>query len=453
MIARLAFVFGLMGCTMASAIVPAEALSGGATTSFDTGRNAFSHSLANITTVTRRHHAVGNSLFSENWVAAPASATSRDGLGPMFNARSCSGCHFLDGRGAPPEPDKDSAALLVRISIMENGRAVPDPVYGGQIQPRSLPGGAPEAQVSVRWSEHEETYPDGKEITLRKPVLEFSAWADGPPSHPLLTSPRIANAVHGLGLLEAVPEAAIRSLADPEDADKDGISGRANEAWDKTLQKRMLGRFGWKASQPSVRQQTAEAFLGDMGITSPVNPQEAFTPAQKARLASLPSGGEPEIPENLLQHVTTYMRTLAPPARRDVDDPVVRRGSVLFNDLKCARCHVPLMVTGEVSDITELSNQIIRPYTDLLLHDMGEGLADGRPDEDATGVEWRTPPLWGMGLQKAVNGHTTFLHDGRARNAEEAILWHGGEAAASRDAFMRLPQSDRADLLRFLDSL
>jgi CxxC motif-containing protein (DUF1111 family) len=421
-------------------------------TSSDTGRNAFSHSITNLPTPIRRSLAVGNSLFSENWIAAPGSAVSRDGLGPIFNARSCSSCHLFDGRGAPPEAGNESPSLLIRISIMEGGKAVPHPVYGDQIQQRALPGFEPEARVTLQWSDHPMSYADGSQVVLRKPVITLSDWRDGEPGA-LLTSPRIANAAHGLGLLETVPDATLRSLADPDDADGDGISGRPNMVWDKTAQRMVLGRFGWKANQPSLRQQTADAFAGDIGITSPVNPHENYTEAQRGRLSKAPSGGDPELPENLLAHVVTYLRTLAPPARRDRTDTNVRRGTALFTSLRCAKCHVPTLQTGNSPNLPELANKTIHPYTDLLLHDMGDDLADGRPDGEATGSEWRTPPLWGMGLQAAVNDHTTLLHDGRARNAEEAILWHSGEATTSRRAFQALPAEDRAAVLAFLSSL
>ena len=441
------------GAALAGAEPPAAPTADGLTSS-DTGRNAFSHSFTTLSTPNRRSLAVGNSLFSENWVAAPASPASRDGLGPLFNARSCSSCHLFDGRGAPPdEQHPDSPALLARISVMQAGKAVPHPVYGDQIQTRALPGFDPEASVEVHWSPQPVTYPDGRHVQLRKPLIEIRHWRDGPPGEPLMVSLRIANAVHGLGLLEAVLEADIRANADPDDADGDGISGRLNMVWDKTEQKLVLGRFGWKANQPSLRQQTADAFNGDIGITSPVNPRQNNTEAQRERVSSAPSGGEPELPENLLKHVVTYLRTLAPPAQRDTNDAAVIQGGQLFATLNCAKCHQPTLRTGEFPDVPELAHHPIHPYTDLLLHDMGAGLADGRPDGEATGTEWRTPPLWGMGLQQAVNGHTTLLHDGRARNTEEAILWHGGEAAKSQQDFLKLSPDDRAALLAFLDSL
>jgi CxxC motif-containing protein (DUF1111 family) len=308
--------------------------------------------------------------------------------------------------------------------------------------------------VEVRWDEQSAiTYPDGRQVRLRKPVLNLRQWRDGQPTETLLLSPRIANAVHGLGLLEAVPDAGIRAAADPDDADGDGISGRVNTVWDKTQLRPALGRFGWKANEPSLRQQTADAFNGDMGITSPVNPQQNNREAQQKRLSSAPSGGEPELPENLLNHVVTYLRTLAPPAPRNTTNAVVLQGRELFTRLECAKCHLPALTTGDFPDIPELAHRTFHPFTDLLLHDMGDGLADGRPDGEATGNEWRTPPLWGMGLQMAVNGHTTLLHDGRARDAEEAILWHGGEASQSQQAFLALSPDERAALLAFLNSL
>lgn len=307
--------------------------------------------------------------------------------------------------------------------------------------------------MMLHWAAQPVSYSDGTTISLRRPVITLTNWRDGRPKESLMISARIANAVHGLGLLEAVPEEALQALADPDDSDGDGISGRPNFVWDKTAQKKVIGRFGWKANQPTLRQQAADAFVGDMGITSPVNPHENYTETQYDRLRPAPSGGEPELPERLLNHVTTYLQTLAPPAQRGPTDTMVRQGATLFSSVGCVKCHVSTLHTGNSPDVPELAHQTIHPYSDLLLHDMGEDLADGRPDGEATGTEWRTAPLWGIGLQFAVNGHTTLLHDGRARNAEEAILWHGGEAARSRQAFQQLPAADRVALLDFLNSL
>jgi CxxC motif-containing protein (DUF1111 family) len=273
---------------------------------------------------------------------------------------------------------------------------------------------------------------------------------DGPLGD-VLISPRIAPAVFGVGLLEGVPAAAIEAAADPDDEDGDGISGRVNHVLDPVTGERVLGRFGWKANVPSVRAQNAGAFAGDIGITSTVFPRQSCTPAQ-AECSAQPTGGDPEVDDAKLDQVTFYTRTLAVPARRAVAQAATRDGQRTFDELGCASCHTPEQRTG-ASDVAALSEQVIRPYTDLLLHDMGAGLGDGRPDGEATGREWRTPPLWGIGLVETVNGHTRFLHDGRARNLLEAILWHGGEAAESRDRFAQLSADDRADLLAFLESL
>ncbi len=410
-------------------------------TVIDAGRNAYSHPMPGLRVETRRAHATGNSFFNENWLIALASATSRDGLGPVFNARSCSACHPLDGRGSP-----DGPSLLIRMSVMKDGQTRPHETYGDQIRPLAIPGATPDAQVKISWRETPGTYPDGTPYSLRSPEINLHTWREGKPSDPLLLSPRIGNAVFGLGLLEAVPESLIESRADPDDVNGDGISGRVNRVLNKESQNFQLGRFGWKANQPSIRLQVADAFAGDIGITSPVNPAERNP-------GSLPNGGTPELPENILQRVTTYLQTLAPPARRNTTDENVKQGEQLFTALRCAACHVPELQTGSEAPLPELANKLFHPYTDLLLHDMGEGLADHRPDHLATGNEWRTPPLWGMGLQHTVNGHTTLLHDGRARNAEEAILWHEGEAAASRKQFMALPAEERRALLAFLQSL
>jgi len=286
---------------------------------------------------------------------------------------------------------------------------------------------------------------------LRRPVYSLQNAAYGEPDPEMMISPRVANQMIGLGLLEAVPEEAILALADPDDRDGDGISGRPNYVRDVAGDRTVLGRFGWKANEPTVAQQTAGAFLGDMGITTPVFPEQNCTDAI-AGCATAADGGSPEIEPDDFQKVVLYASTLAVPARRDWDDPQVLQGKALFNEIGCTACHKPILATGAHPTIPALSNQTIRPYTDLLLHDMGEGLADGRPDYEADGREWRTPPLWGIGLIETVNGHTHFLHDGRARNLTEAILWHGGEAQAARDRFAVLGQTEREALLRFLNS-
>jgi len=429
--------------------------SGGDTTAFTTTRNAFGLSARNLDTLERRTFAVGNSFFRQNWVTAPASTEARDGLGPTFNALSCSSCHLLDGRGKPPDgPDDGERGLLLRLSIPgadSQGGPLPEPVYGGQLQDRAIVGVPIEGEFLIVYQEMPGVFADGEPYSLRRPTYQFRELAFGAMNPETLVSPRVAPAVVGMGLLEAIPEADILSAADPDDADGDGISGRVNMVWDERKGATSLGRFGWKANVPTVEQQTAGAFLGDLGVTSELFPEENCTAPQEDCMAA-PNGGRPEIGEKRLADVVFYMQTLAVPAMRDISDPQVQKGSQIFIQAGCAVCHTPQHTTGQ-HEIEALSNQTIYPYTDLLLHDMGAELADGRPDFDANGQEWRTPPLWGIGLVKTVNGHTMFLHDGRARNLTEAILWHGGEGAAARDAFKALTKEEREALIRFLNSL
>ena len=434
---------------------PGEELSGGDTTVFDSSPKAFGFPAHNLKDEHRASFFVGHSFFNENWVVAPASTAGRDGLGPLFNARSCSACHFKDGRSRPPEPTQPMVTMLMRISVPGAGphkEPLPDPTYGGQIQGQAVPGVPPEADVDVDYEEIAGRFSDGQEFSLRKPVYSIKNLGYGPLAKDLMMSPRIAPVMIGLGLLEAVPEKTLRSLADQQVHGGDGISGRINLVWDREAGKTVPGRFGWKAEQPTVRQQTAGAFLGDIGLTSAVMPEENYTAHQEI-CAKQPTGGHPEVSDKILHDVVTYSRTLGVPARRNWTDPTVLRGKEVFALAKCAACHVPKLQTGDWPEFPELSNQTIRPYTDLLLHDMGPGLSDDRPVFEAGGRDWRTPPLWGIGLVSKVNGHTFFLHDGRARNFAEAILWHGGEADAAREQFRALPATDRAALIAFLQSL
>ena len=258
--------------------------------------------------------------------------------------------------------------------------------------------------------------------------------------------------VIGLGLLEAIPEETLKAWADPDDADQDGISGRINYVDNVLTGELSVGRFGWKSNQPTLRQQSASAFFGDIGITSPMFPEENRSSHQPEAMQAV-SGGQPELSKEFLDKLTFYVQTLAVPARRNLDDPMVIRGEQVFKQANCTACHKPEVITGVHDEVEALSLQKIRPYTNLLLHDMGPGLADHRPDFQANGREWRTPPLWGIGLVKTVNKHTFFLHDGRARNLMEAILWHGGEAEASKEYVRQLPKADREALIAFLESL
>ncbi len=418
------------------------------------GTSAFAQPVPGLDSEQRRTFAVGNSFFNDNWVTAPASAEGRDGLGPLFNAQSCSSCHLRDGRGQPPTaPDDPERGLLLRLSVLDaDGDLQPHRTLGGQLQDRAVRNVPVEGTISITTTEQPGEYADGTPYTLLAPRYEVLD-ADGEPIDGLLVSPRIAPAVFGVGLLEGVPADDITAGEDPDDEDGDGISGRAHLVPDPASpdDARVLGRFGWKAAVPSVEQQNAGAFAGDIGITSSVRPEEPCTRLQPECL-SAPTGGDPELDDRKLGQVTFYTRTLGVPARRDVADRDTREGQQAFDALGCASCHLDELHTGP-SEVAALDRQVIRPYTDLLLHDMGADLSDDRRDGDADGREWRTPPLWGIGLIEKVNDHTRFLHDGRARSLEEAILWHGGEATDARDQFLALDAKTRGKLLAFLESL
>jgi CxxC motif-containing protein (DUF1111 family) len=447
-----------LGFALASAACNSHAIdtnprSGGDATVFDTTHDAFSLPAPSLSPQHRASFFVGNSYFNQNWIAAPGSVATRDGLGPLFNARSCSGCHFKDGRGRPPSSGRSAPGLLIRISEGNAGpHGAPRPTagYGDQIQDAAAPGFEPEARVVIELSPITGQFESGESYTLERPSYRLvdAAYGSLPPS--LLLSPRVAPALIGLGLLEAVPVETIEALSDPDDSNGDGISGRPNRVLDAKSGERALGRFGWKAEKPSVLTQSAGAFLGDMGLTTSLFLEENHG----TRLAAdAPSGGRPEVTDDILAAVVLYARTLGVPARRNVDDPLVTRGAELFESARCSACHVPVLETGKSDDLPELGEQRIQPYTDLLLHDLGDALSDGRPTFEASGSEWRTPPLWGIGLVERVNGHTRFLHDGRARDLSEAILWHGGEARYSRDRFLAMSRDERASLMAFLKSL
>ena len=414
---------------------------GGETTTDDLTSHAFSNPAPNLSGTRLDLHLDGDLAFGDQFVRAPSGVNP--GLGPVFNDTSCEGCHVADGR--------TREAFLMRLSLPgvdEAGGPRPVQGFGTQLQDDAVFGVSPEGRIDTQWIESAVALDDGTPYSLRTPIQTV-----GDPYTPLaggvLTSIRMPRPVFGLGLLEAIPESRLSELADEGDADGDGISGRVNRVFDVREQRTRVGRFGWKASQPTLLQQAAAAYRDDIGVTSSVFPSEAFSGQPQDDLMD----DDPEITDETLAAAVFYIQTLAVPAPRDVETPAVVEGEELFEGLGCADCHVPRHVTGVLPDVPEVSNQVIYPYTDLLLHDMGPGLADGRPDFDASGSEWRTPPLWGLGLSSRVTGHTDFLHDGRARGLVEAILWHGGEAEAARDAFSALSASSRAALVTFLQSL
>ncbi|AZC33057.1 di-heme oxidoredictase family protein [Pseudomonas chlororaphis] len=445
---------------------PGEARSGGEATVRKSDQNAFSMPSANLSPTRRLDFSVGNSFFRSPWVIAPSTTTARDGLGPLFNTNGCQNCHIKDGRGHPPTPDSDNAvSMLVRLSIpnepayakvIEQLGIVPEPVYGGQFQDMAVPGVAPEGKVRVEYEPLTLRFKDGSEVELRKPKLQITQLGYGPMHPDTRFSARVAPPMIGLGLLEAIPEAAILANAQAQAKAGNGIAGRPNRVWDDAQQKTVLGRFGWKAGQPNLNQQNVHAFSGDMGLTTSLRPFDDCTDAQTA-CKQAPNGngpdGEPEVSDNILRLVLFYSRNLGVPARRDVGSPQVLAGKNLFYQAGCQSCHTPQFTTAADAAEPELANQVIRPYSDLLLHDMGEGLADNRSEFQAGGRDWRTPPLWGIGLTQTVSGHTQFLHDGRARNLLEAVLWHGGEAQAAQQQVLSFNAEQRAALLAFLNSL
>ena len=447
-----------------------ERPAGAATVRARSDDEAFSQHSANITFEQELEFKLGNGLFKKPWVFSPASTRASDGLGPLHNARSCQRCHVKDGRGHVPQgPDDSAVSMFLRVSVPgpvpEELAAVkdyigtaPHPAYGGQLQDLSPPGIAPEYTLSVTYEDSEIPLAGGETATLRKPVYEAANLGYGPLGDSAMLSPRVAPPMIGLGLLEAIPAADILAHADENDGDGDGISGRANMVWSREYDQVMLGRFGLKAGMPTVNEQSSAAFSGDIGISTPLYPAAwgDCTDAQTACQAAPHGDGDvrgTEIDRPNMDLVTFYSRNLAVPARRNPDAPGVLRGKEIFHDAGCPACHVPKFVTHRLADRPEQSFQLIWPYSDLLLHDMGEGLADNRPEGRATGREWRTAPLWGIGLTKQVSAEAGYLHDGRARTLLEAVLWHGGEAQSARDRIVDLPPAGRAALMSFLESL
>lgn len=444
---------------------PGEQLAGGSVTVQRLDRGAYLAPAANLSAEQRLDFSAGNSFARNPWVIAPSSTTARDGLGPLFNGTACQSCHVRNGRGQPPAPGaRHSVSMLVRLSLPDHlgdsaTRArqgvVGEPVYGVQLQDMAIAGHVPEGKVRVDYRSRWVSFEDGSRVELREPALRIGQLGYGPLHPDTRFSARVATPMIGLGLLEAIPAEAILANATRQAQRDDGIHGRPNQVWDVRQGATVLGRFGWKAGQPSLDQQNAHAFAHDMGLTSRLLSTDDCTTGQPACLAA-PNGNGPgnegEVSDNIRRLVLFQTRHIGVPARRDVADPTVLRGKRLFYQAGCQSCHVPSYTTGASAE-PALANQRIWPYTDLLLHDMGDGLADGRGEFTASGREWRTPPLWGIGLSATVSGHSQFLHDGRARNLLEAVLWHGGEAEAARRQVVAFNSGQRDALLAFLNSL
>jgi len=424
-----------------------ERFSGGMNTVFDNTSRAFGHEFPTISGYDLHVHELGDTRFEQTFVTAPAPINS--GLGPIYNNVSCTSCHHNDGIGVPTTGDAQSS-LLIRISMPgtdEHGGPMPVPGYGTQLQDKAVFGKVPEGKVNIFYTYKTYYFSDGEAYELRAPTYTLTDLYKSAGGYKL--SPRLAPPVFGIGLLEAVPDDEILAIAAKNAMNNDAIKGKPNYVWDQVTQSMRLGRFGWKANTASVLAQVAAAYNQDMGITNNIFPIESsFNQSQYDGLKD-----DAELPDSILNAVKFYVQTLAVPARRNVSDINVLKGKKLFMDAKCGNCHLETLTTGVNVAFRQMSNQTIHPYTDLLLHDMGAGLADNRPDFQANGQEWRTAPLWGLGLYETVNFPAYYLHDGRARTIIEAIMWHGGEAEQAKQYFQNLSKQDRDAFIKFLKSL
>lgn len=469
-----------------------EHLSGGSSSVNDQSADAFSLKSANMSDIGRiRQFNLGNDFFQNPWVAGSASTSSRDGLGGHFNNNACQDCHIRDGRGHADDIaigagiGSDFNSLLIRASrsnpsaadldtmALNHGANVADSSVGGQLQHKAVAGVTAEAVQGVSYTEQLISFADGETVSLRKPSWHLaSSYAGSGFDFDIDTifSARVAQPMIGLGLLALISEADIVAMEDVDDSNNDGISGRANRVWSIEQNATVLGRFGWKAGQASVIEQSAGAFLGDMGLTSRLHRQENCLPHQADCITSPNGNGDSvnnydyEVSDTVLAAVGHYSSHLAVPQRRNAYDEQVQRGKALFNEAGCSSCHSASYTTAADRRQPELSQQLIFPYTDMLLHDMGEDLADFGIDNRqdiaevaveflASNREWRTPPLWGIGLTHTVDPKASFLHDGRARTIMEAVLWHGGEAAVAQQAVLSFDAQQREALLAFLNDL
>ena len=416
-------------------------------------KTAFQNFIIPVETITNDEKIrfwTGLSLFRNPWVAAPSSTKDRDGLGPLFNARSCIACHKAGGKGR-------LSSIVMR---MGNNTFGTDANYGEQIQTQSILPNltnelAPEAKILRSTKFVYGTYADGQEYQLTQPEYRLSNLYYGALNNDSHMSPRLAPAIYGLGLLDAISDTDLLANEDRFDANRDGISARYNRVIDVETGKSEIGRFGLKSQHPNLKQQIAAAFKHDIGITNSLFKAESCTDNQLhcQQWAKNTKDSEVEIPNKLLNLVVDFSLFLAAPHARKTYKSNIESGKKLFYQLKCNACHKASYITDPNYPVTALANQKIWPYTDLALHDMGEVLADKVNVFDATGQEWRTPPLWGLGIQEQINGEQKYLHDGRARSIEEAILWHGGEAQSSQQQFKQLRQNDRQQLIEFLRTL
>lgn len=462
----------------------AEALSGGATSVSPRPFPSLEKPANNLPLDLKPMFHAGKALARQPWVKAPTVTSARDGLGPIYNARTCMACHIKGGKGRisnSPESlisEALSMSALIRVSIPGKNQTtgvVPHPYYGDQIQTQSISlahqlrhshsdntleqnlehNVAPEAFAKISWSEVPFSYPDGSKIVLRKPTIKLNNLAYGPMGKDTQLSLRVAPSIHGMGLIELISQSDIDALSDENDRDSNGISGRVNQVWDTQLNQTRPGRFGLKSNKPTLTMTVAAAFANDLGISNPLFPKQPCTELQASCHEQINGNDKNgvELSSKLLEMVINFNRNLAPLKRHNTTAKNNLAGRDLFYKIECSACHNPSFVTSKSEQNSHLGNQKIWPYSDFLLHDMGAELSDNRPDFLALGSEWRTPPLWGIGVMKAVSGSSSLLHDGRANTVEEAILWHGGEAIKTTQRFIHLPKEQRLQLIQFVNSL
>ena len=449
-----------------------EELSGGDGTVKVNNKNSFSLPMKNLRADQKIDFLIGNGLFKREWLPAPSIKTSSDGLGPFFNASSCQGCHIKDGRGHPPNLTldfDDSVSMVFHLSIPPQTeddvnllnanqiKSIDDPMYGGQLSDFAIGDLLPEGQIEINYEFIPVAFDNGTVVTLSKPIYSIKELNYGNLHPNIQISVRVAQPMIGLGLIQSIDPNDILANQDPDDENNDTVSGVANVVWDNSLNSTNLGLFGWKAAQPSIRQQSADAFHNDMGLSSVHYPNASNCSEKQTQRNQFENGNDLnddfELSSGQINLIEFYSSHLAVPARRDHDNEKVLAGKKIFYESGCTSCHTPKFITAKSNYSSALSEQLIWPYSDFLLHDLGDDLADESSAFKASGREWRTQPLWGIGLTETVNGHTKFLHDGRANNLLEAILWHGGEAESSKQKILKLSVEEVENLIKFIESL
>jgi len=396
---------------------------------------------------------LGRSFFTIPWVEAPSATTARDGLGPLFNANTCASCHPSNGRGNLYNKKMQfSRSLISKLSIKSNNSKehkeilktsplIIEPTYGGQVGINGIHGVKFEAKPDIKFEEIKVKFPDGEIDTLLKPIYALKDLQYGELYKDTIMTFRLAPSLNGLGLIEDISNEDILKNVDEFDKNNDGISGRANYGYSPITKKVELGKYSWKASNTSLKHQSADAAINDMGLTTSIFPNDKCTKAQKACNEAPKSKDKIDLPNLRLDAMTFYIKNRKTYSAKETKN--YKEGLEIFKSLACVKCHI--------GSFTTKSGIEISPFTDMLLHDMGEGLADGRSEFKANGNEWRTPPLWGLSLHEKINKKSPrLLHDGRARDFQEAILWHDGEAKGVKENYMNLDKQSREQLIRFL---